>query len=162
MWPYAVPRPRPLWYRASSSSTIGFLSACLLSLLLSLSLSLALPSSTVRISRPYVAPDLLLPLVRATDPVVVVHAYTCVFVCVYIYIWNGKETKTKTKTKIVRGWPRGERVIAAITGIKRRKEGGKEKDATLGFARERERERARVGGACSSADAAYGLYSNER
>lgn len=105
VWPYAVPRPRPLWYRASSSSTIGFLSACLLSL----SPSRFHPPPYVYISRPYVAPDLLLPLVRsrATDPVVVVVVrvvvyHSCIHVCMYVYIYiDGKETKRKRKTKTV-------------------------------------------------------------
>lgn len=71
---------------------------------------------------------------RATDPLVVcLYAYACACIreCVY----------TRTKRKREREGKRLEtRVIAAITGIKRRGRGG----------------------ACSSADAAYGLYSNER
>ena len=82
------------------------------------------------------------------------------YVYIYIYRWKGNE-KEKENENSSGGWPRGERVIAAITGIKRRKE----KDATILGIRTREREggrEGRVGGACSSADAAYGLYSNER
>lgn len=61
------------------------------------------------------------------------------YVCIYIYRWKGNE-KEKENENSSGGWPRGERVIAAITGIKRRKE----KDATILGIRTRERERERV------------------
>lgn len=101
------------------------------------SLSLSLPRASILhriyISRPCVAPDLLLPLVRAA----LLIRWWCACTRMLARVFANVYTKRKRERE---GKRLETRVIAAITGIKRRGRGG----------------------ACSSADAAYGLYSNER